>query len=388
MVFDGSDCSSKLSVNLSAIVVLLWETGMVVVQQAKPASPTCGLAWVRVLCSVLAALAAVGVVLALFSDPDLPYYQWHARLWLEPMFQYFAASGAEMGGLHVDDHGLITATENGRVVMISGELLSDGLGVIPLLVLVTGFTTILAVRRWRMGWVTGVVLVILAAGLSLAGMLVACPFFQGLSLAASSDASVMAFLLRIVHEGMPTLLCAMVALSWLAARWVFVEEMPKMTRGGRPPVMWAALATMVVLGGISVLAAVGAVAMARHLVPADGASTGGNAAAGWRIGRLAVCAFSYAAAGIWLLVAVIRGRPPPWAWTAPLPLLAVLAPAAGGVAFLLAVLSGGTDRTPLHTASRRDSRTRPPPPRRLKSVLRTPPPSDDRRDADPTVGKI
>ncbi len=266
--------------------------------------------WVTVLWNVLAVVGALALVAALYCEPDLPgYWGWRVSESLEPTLRGFVESGAEMAGFNVQDHDIVRPPPASERIFVAGHILTDGLGLIPLLVLTTVVTTVPAIRRWKLGWITGLVLVIVAVAMPLAGMLFVRPYCEGLALAVSSDGSLMALLDLAVREGVATLICGGVALSWVLGRWVYVGETPASTKPGRPAVLWAATAAAAMLACAFLLTTGGSMLPLWHLAPPGAGPAAPDAATPWRIARYAVCAVSSAAAAIWLLIALIRARP-------------------------------------------------------------------------------
>ncbi|MFI5377793.1 MAG: hypothetical protein ACHRHE_00685 [Tepidisphaerales bacterium] len=204
---------------------------------------------------------------------------------------------------------------------------------VPLLVLVTGVTTVLVTRRWQMGMTAGGILLAIALGCTGPGLSALSGLLQGLSLPLAKDAPHLILFHDIARGMAPMLACAIVALSWRVATWVLADDAPLVTQTPSESrlSLWTAMGAAMML---SLIWGLGAVAAGTLATPTD-------TAVAWRVARYGMSATMSAVLGAMLIVSLAHRRPPRWTW---LPLAAVVATGgdmAGAFVLLLSAVNGG-----------------------------------------------
>jgi hypothetical protein len=282
---------------------------------------------------ILMALVGAGVALWLASGlvPQVMPAAWRKPLesltWttLEAVTEQPAHEGVE--GTHLN------FTVGPQAVWLTHSYVTGFIRFVPLLMLLAGVTTVLVARRWRMGAAAGGVLLAISLGCAGPGLSALSGLLQGLSLPLAPDAPRLILFHDIARGMAPMLACAVVALSWRAARWVLADE--------ESPVQFAPCESRLGLWTATGAAMMLALTWGLAIVASGIRTSPADTAVAWRVARYGISSPASAALGAMLILSLAHRRPPRWTW---LPLAAMVVTGgdvAGAFVLLLSAANGG-----------------------------------------------
>jgi hypothetical protein len=292
--------------------------------------------WMSVALRAGAAALAALLVVCLMLSVRYTHLPTRERLMFAPLMTRAAQWGAGLGSREITySNAMLTAkTLDGMPVEMGTMRLSEGVLAMPLLLLASVTASWIAARLLKLAWGSTTVLVALAAGLSVLGLPVISGFLQGWGLAVECNVKYVMPISRLALDAAPMMVCGLVALSWVVVDHLWVDEATRAPRAetadfGRPVRLWAATAAAMALAICLLLMAMGASVLAEAEDPMGS----------WRTARFGAATAAAGVSAVMLLIALLRGRKPRWAWIGLCVLVPLGGQAAGGVALLLAALS-------------------------------------------------